>query len=160
MARAVKNLSSTCDITGAAVAAFDHVLWSWLPNTTILYFSLLGQFRESYFIVAIAIDSRALLPLLSCLNWSSVKKKNSMIILSTSVRILLRDPLDRSHYLALLHQDPIHCIEHISKQGISVTLFILPLRGTVLPHRTMFPSLCGTVLPSAYGVHQAFFCVD
>ena len=81
-----------------------------------------------------------------------------MIILSTSVRILLRDPLDRSHYLALPHQDPIHCIEHISKQGISVTLFILPLRGTVLPHRTMFPSLRETVLPSAYGVHQAFSC--
>jgi hypothetical protein len=35
------------------------------------------------------------------------KKKNSMIILSTSVRILLRAPLDRSHYLALPHQDPI-----------------------------------------------------
>jgi hypothetical protein len=81
-----------------------------------------------------------------------------MIILSTSVRILLRAPLDRPHYLALPHQDPIHCIEHISKQGISVTLFILPLRRTVLPHRTMFPSLCGTVLPSAYGVHQAFLC--
>jgi hypothetical protein len=48
-----------------------------------------------------------------------------MIILSTSVRILLRDPLDQSHYLALLHQDPIHCIEHISKQGISVTLFYI-----------------------------------
>jgi hypothetical protein len=88
---------------------------------------------------------------------TELKKKNSMIILSTSVRILLRDPLDQSHYLALPHQDPIHCIEHISKQGISITLFILPLRGTVLPHRTMFPSLRRTVLPSAYGVHQAFF---
>ncbi len=46
----------------------------------------------------------------------------SKIVLSASVRIPLRDPADRSHYLALAHQDSIPGIEHISNQGIYVQL--------------------------------------
>jgi len=73
IASPVSSQSSNCDITGAAVKSLDQVCGSWLPSTTIRYFSRFGRLKASYLIVAIAIEGSAWTPLLSILNSDSVR---------------------------------------------------------------------------------------